>query len=112
MTEEAMRSSSPVRFAVSKAGHDKGMLYCIIAETPDAYLLCDGRIRTVERPKKKNKKHVQLIKHIPEEIMALCRQNGTFYNEGIRYALKSWSGNVSEAQVLEGDRSECRKQTQ
>ena len=91
MTEEVMQASFPVRFAVSKAGHDKGMLYCIIAERTDVYFLSDGKIRTVDRPKKKNKKHVQLITHIPEEIAEVCLQNGNFYNEGIRYALKSWS---------------------
>ena len=87
----AEQTAHSVRFAVSKAGHDKGQLYCIIAETPDAYFLSDGQTRTVDCPKRKNKKHVQPVIHIPEEIQALCRQNGSFYNEGIRYALKVWS---------------------
>ena len=81
-------SETGVRFAVSKAGHDRGTVYCIIAETPDAFYLSDGKTRTVERPKKKNKKHVQLIKDLPEEIRAMCFQNGAFYDEGIRYAIK------------------------
>ena len=85
------QSAQKVRFAVSKAGHDKGTLYCVIGEMPDAYLLCDGRTRPVERPKKKNRRHVQLITQIPEEIRQMCRQNGSFYNEGIRRALKMWA---------------------
>lgn len=48
--------------AKSLAGHDKDMIY-VIAEVEEAYVyLVDGRIRTLDRPKKKKKKHVQIIK--------------------------------------------------
>lgn len=47
--------------ARSKAGHDAGKIY-VIMETDGAYVyLADGRIRTLDRLKKKKKKHVQLI---------------------------------------------------
>lgn len=47
--------------ARSKAGHDKGHVYIIMKEE-DAYVyLVDGSIRTIDRPKKKKKKHVQII---------------------------------------------------
>lgn len=47
--------------ARSKAGHDAGKVYVII-DTDDAYVyLADGEIRTLDRTKKKKKKHVQLI---------------------------------------------------
>lgn len=91
--------AEPVRFAVSKAGHDKGTLYCILSETPDAFFLSDGRTRTVNRPKKKNKKHVQIIVRVPDEIAEECRQNGAFYNEGIRHALKMWSKRKEETET-------------
>ena len=48
--------------AMSKAGHDKGALYVIIREEGEYVYLADGRIRTSDRPKKKNRKHVQIIK--------------------------------------------------
>ena len=45
----------------SKAGHDKGRIYVII-HMDEAYVyLVDGEIRTIANPKKKKKKHVQLI---------------------------------------------------
>lgn len=45
----------------SKAGHDAGKVYVIINED-DAYVyLVDGKIRTLARPKKKKKRHVQII---------------------------------------------------
>ncbi len=50
----------------SKVGHDVGSIYVIIRSDDDYVYLCDGRIRTLDRPKKKKKKHVQIINHIYE----------------------------------------------
>ena len=51
--------------AKSKAGHDKGKVY-VIYQLDETYVyLVDGQIRTTENPKKKKRKHVQII----------CRQN-------------------------------------
>ena len=54
--------------ATSKAGHDKDSVYVIIQEDGEYIYVADGRVRTTERPKRKNKKHVQLIKkkRLPE----------------------------------------------
>ena len=47
--------------AKSKAGHDKGQVY-IIMDADDAYVyLAVGRIRTLDRMKKKKRKHIQPI---------------------------------------------------
>lgn len=47
--------------ARSKAGHDTGKVYVII-DIDDTYVyLADGSIRTLDRMKKKKKKHVQII---------------------------------------------------
>lgn len=47
--------------ARSKRGHDAGRVYVII-DTDEAYVyLADGKIRTLDKLKKKKKKHVQLI---------------------------------------------------
>ncbi|SHI49277.1 KOW domain-containing RNA-binding protein [Parasporobacterium paucivorans] len=45
----------------SRAGHDKDNLYVIISEEPEYVFLADGKIKTIENPKKKNKKHIQVI---------------------------------------------------
>ncbi len=47
--------------AKSIAGHDKGHIY-VIYKIEEAYVyLVDGRIKTIQNPKKKKKKHVQII---------------------------------------------------
>lgn len=47
--------------ATSKVGHDKDRLYMIVGEEGECVYLCDGRLRGVEHPKKKKKKHIQII---------------------------------------------------
>ena len=47
--------------ARSKAGHDKGHVYIIMKEEAAYVYLVDGNVRTLDRPKKKKKKHVQII---------------------------------------------------
>lgn len=52
--------------AKSKAGHDKGHVY-VIYEVDETYVyLVDGKIRTLSNPKKKKRKHVQIICEMQE----------------------------------------------
>ena len=47
--------------AKSKAGHDKGKVY-VIYDVDETYVyLVDGIIRGIEKPKRKKRKHVQVI---------------------------------------------------
>lgn len=53
-------------FARSLAGHDKGQLY-VIWDYDETYVyLTDGRIRTLDRLKKKKRKHVQVSAEIAQ----------------------------------------------
>lgn len=56
--------------AVSRAGHDKDTLYVVLAKDGPYLWLADGKRRTLAAPKKKKLMHVQLIRHLPEEILA------------------------------------------
>lgn len=56
--------------ASSKAGHDRRQIYVIIGEDDEYVYLADGRNRTVDRPKRKNKKHIQIIKKVQLEKAA------------------------------------------
>jgi len=76
-------------FAVSKAGHDKGRMYIILKEDGEYVYLADGKLRTVENPKKKKKKHVQPVKTGVDQVLAEKIINKqTIYNEEIRFAIK------------------------
>ena len=56
-----MERCKAAMLARSKAGHDTGKVYVII-EVDDTYVyLADGSIRTLKNPKKKKRKHVQVI---------------------------------------------------
>ncbi|MGN1165549.1 MAG: KOW domain-containing RNA-binding protein [Lachnospiraceae bacterium] len=48
--------------ARSKAGHDKDKKYVIINADQTYVYLADGRIRTLNKLKKKKRKHIQIIK--------------------------------------------------
>ena len=56
------------RLAVSLAGHDKDSVYAVVAEEGSMVLLADGRTRTLEKPKKKNQKHIRRIGNLPNEV--------------------------------------------
>lgn len=78
--------------AFSKAGHDKRTVYMIIREDAEYVYLCDGRLKTLEHPKKKNKKHVQPIKQgvdltVREKLLQGCPVR----DEEIKKVIKDFS---------------------
>ena len=52
------------QMALSDAGHDRGKLYVILEVQDETVLLADGIRRTVEKPKKKNIRHVRRMNYI------------------------------------------------
>lgn len=80
------------QFAVSKAGHDKGALYVIVAQEGEFAFLCDGRAKTPKNPKKKRLKHIQPVGRTVEEVLFSKLIKGeTVYPEEIRYAIKQYN---------------------
>lgn len=47
---------------MSLAGHDAGRIYLILKVHENYVELVDGKIKTLDHPKKKKKKHIQIIK--------------------------------------------------
>ena len=54
--------------AWSRAGHDSGTLYVIMRTDEEYVYLTDGRLKPVDKPKKKKKKHVQVMRTIRRVI--------------------------------------------
>lgn len=77
-------------YAISKAGHDKGKLYIIIMEDEEYVYLSDGRLKPVEAPKKKKKKHIQIIKKTEKQIYLTVEEERQFSNEEIKRAIKEY----------------------
>lgn len=78
--------------AASKAGHDKLQVYIIVREEDEFVYLSDGRLKPLESPKKKSKKHIQIIKHhVNEELAEKLASGAKVYNEEIKLAIKLWN---------------------
>lgn len=56
--------------AKSLAGHDKNYIYVVYEESDQEVMLVNGKTKPIDKPKRKNKKHVQLIKKLPADIQA------------------------------------------
>ena len=78
-------------FATSKAGHDAGTLYVIVGEESGYVYLSDGCLRTMQRPKKKNCKHIQMIGETADADISdrLLKKEKVFDHE-IKRAIKKY----------------------
>ena len=69
----------------SRAGHDKGSLYVIMDKDDKFVYVCDGKVRTVDHPKRKKEKHVAKVGNVPELF-----EKRTVSNEDIKRVIKIW----------------------
>jgi ribosomal protein L14E/L6E/L27E len=77
--------------AYSLAGHDKGEVFLIVNEDRDYVYVADGRLRLADNPKKKNKKHIQIIKNSnPKTDVA------SVTNEEIKRLIKMYCKGIKE----------------
>ncbi len=94
-----------IRMARSKAGHDRGRVYVIVREEGDFFYLADGAARSVSAPKKKNRKHIQIIEKIPAQVLAVFTSKDPLRDLEIKRALKLYSQTDAER-----EEKECQKQ--
>lgn len=71
----------------SKSGRDKGKLFIVVGIEGEYLYLADGKLRKVEKPKKKKIKHVQKTNHVVEIIKEKILEDGRLSNADIRKAL-------------------------
>lgn len=94
-----MREFCTGMFARSLAGHDKGNLYIIVSREEQFAWVADGRLRTLEKPKKKKWKHIQVSYEIPAPVAALLEQGRPLTNEAVKRAIKEKSAAVYNEEV-------------
>ena len=82
-------------FAKSKAGHDHGKTYLIIEGTQetgkeDFVMVADGVTKTLDKPKKKRTKHLQIILKYDEEIFDKMTNGQEIKDEDIKAAIGNY----------------------
>ena len=75
----------------AKSGHDSGMAFIITDMDEDFLYLTDGRNRTVDKPKKKKRKHVQVTNYSDAEIKKKILNGESLLDADFRKALKRYS---------------------
>ena len=76
--------------AVSLAGHDKGKTYVILSVDKNYVYLVDGSIRTLQNPKKKKLKHVQVNYTVVSWIQNILNADKKVYDSDIIRALREF----------------------
>lgn len=87
-----------MEFAKSLSGHDKNRYYFVLEKEADFFLLVNGTNRSLEKPKKKNEKHVQIIKKLPTEIKEILAEEQS--NLTIKKAIKEYEKLVNDNQEV------------
>lgn len=76
--------------AKSLVGHDKDKIYFVIDEDNENVYLSDGRLKKQDKPKKKKKKHVQIIKNENSLLYRKIQENQKYSDEEIKLEIKQF----------------------
>lgn len=89
-----MNSYEVGKMVKSMAGHDDSKLYVIIKSDKEYVYLSDGDLKKIDNPKKKKKKHVQIINQIDDELLKIIADNKVLTNEVIKRAIKKYKQKI------------------
>ena len=97
-TEEALG-----RLVRSRAGHDRGTLLVIVGIADEEHVLvADGRLRTLEKPKKKKLRHLEVGKCFSEELQKKLASSSPVQNAELRKFILSASEQAAEEEKQVG----------
>ena len=86
---------------VSTAGRDQGKLFYVIGTDPVYLTLANGKDRTLEKPKRKKRKHVQLVLRSETRVAAKLLAGDKVLNSELRRDL-AYHGRDMQANDLGG----------
>ena len=69
---------------VSTAGRDRGELFYVIGTEGVYALLANGKDRTLERPKRKKRKHLLRVEQIESEVARMLKSGDKVLNSQLR----------------------------
>lgn len=98
-----MAEFKPVGLVRSLAGHDKEELYIIISDQGEYVYLSDGLRRPLDKQKRKNKKHLQVIGVRDEELEKRLAGGGALRDFEIAAFIRTYK--------QEEGKKKCPKQT-
>ena len=82
----------PHLIVMSKAGRDEGRSFVVIESLDDEYvLISDGKTHKVEKPKKKKRKHLKLVREPDAQIVERLNR-GNVEN----YEIRKWLSDKEE----------------
>ena len=93
--------------ARSLAGHDHGELYIVLGSDERDVILVNGTNRTMDRPKRKRKQHVQPIKSFPAEIAQMAKELDGYNDDNVRKLIRSYSLKAEANRRKESVKSGC-----
>ena len=81
---------------VSTAGRDQGDWFYVIAEDPIYLFLANGKDRTLDKPKRKKRKHVQLVLRSETRVAEKLRSGNKVLNGELRRDLAFLARDASD----------------
>jgi len=75
----------------SKSGKDKGTAYIVYDYDKSYVYVVDGKLRGLEKPKRKNPIHIQITKNIDYDIKNKLENKDYILNSDIRKALAEYN---------------------
>ena len=69
---------------VSTAGRDQGDWFYVIGEEPNFLMLANGKDRTLEKPKRKKRKHVQKVLRSETRVAVKLKSGDKVLNSELR----------------------------
>ena len=69
---------------VSTAGHDQGKLFYVIDEDTNYLTLANGKDRTLDKPKRKKRRHVHKVLRSETRVAEKLRTGGKVLNSELR----------------------------
>ncbi len=99
-----MALMQPGQMVTSRQGRDQGTVYCVlqILDGRDV-LVADGRARSVQRPKRKNQKHLVIHAQKDSAVSQALGQNDNVTDDDVRNAVARYHGR-EEGSVGHGER--------
>ena len=82
----------------SDAGRDRGKLFIVLAVEGEYLLLADGKVRRVEAPRRKKRRHVRFVSADESRRADKIKRSEKITNSELRRTLAAYRGEVQPDQ--------------